>query len=49
MKIIVWRTGNISHIFLTPALDVGEWSLYYPRRKPQYALDRRLDGPHRQS
>jgi len=33
------------YIFLTSALDGGEWSASPLAKKTQYSLDRRLGGP----
>jgi hypothetical protein len=49
------RSGGIAPIFLTSALDAGEWSAtrrcsFTPQgRSPQYPLDRRLGGPRSRS
>jgi hypothetical protein len=49
------RSGDIAPLFLTSALDGGEWSAsrpcrFIPRGKsPRYPLDRRLGGPQGRS
>jgi hypothetical protein len=44
----------VIHIFLTSALDGGEWSAslpgrFTPGKEPRYPLDRRLGGPQSRS
>lgn len=47
--------GGIVTLFFTSAVGAGEWSASSPTRftpwgkGPQYLLNRRLGGPHRQS
>jgi hypothetical protein len=48
----VWGNGGITSLFLTSALDGGEWSASHPlslypwRNSPRYQSDKRLGGPH---
>jgi hypothetical protein len=42
------------HVFLTSALSGGEWSAsrvicFTPGKQPQYAMDRRMEGPQNRS
>jgi hypothetical protein len=45
-----WGSGDITPLFLTSALEGGEWSAsrpgrFTPGKSPRYPLDRRLGGP----
>jgi hypothetical protein len=50
-----WGSGGIPALFFTSELDTDEWSALRPgpfnpgEKAPEYAIDRRLDGPYRWS